>query len=134
MTYMLDTNICIYAIKNKPPQVLRRLRENMEKGLCISAITLAELEHGVEKSAAPEKNAAALMQFLAILDVLPFDGLAAVEYGKICACLQRKGMPIGPMDMLIAGHARAEGLILVTNNVLEFERVPDLTAENWIDV
>ena len=134
MTYMLDTNICIYAIKNKPPQVLRRLRENMEKGLCISAITLAELEHGVEKSAVPEKNAAALMQFLAILDVLPFDGLAAVEYGKICACLQRNGTPIGTMDMLIAGHARAEGLILVTNNVREFERVPDLTVENWVEV
>ena len=75
MTYMLDTNICIYAIKNKPPQVLRRLRENMGKGLCISAITLAELEHGVEKSTAPERNAAALMQFLAILNVLPFDAV-----------------------------------------------------------
>lgn len=133
MTYMLDTNICIYAIKNKPPQVLRRLRENIEKGLCISAITLAELEHGVEKSAVPEKNAAALMQFLAILNVLPFDDLAAGEYGKICACLQRKGTPIGTMDMLIAGHARAEGLILVTNNVREFERVPELTVENWAE-
>lgn len=131
MTYMLDTNICIYAIKNKPPQVLRRLRENMGKGLCISTITLAELEHGVEKSADPERNAAALMQFLAILNVLPFDGLAAVEYGKICAFLQRKGTPIGTMDMLIAGHARAEGLILVTNNVREFERVPELVIENW---
>lgn len=131
MTYMLDTNICIYAIKNKPPQVLRCLRENMGKGLCISAITLAELEHGVEKSAAPERNAAALMQFLAILNVLPFDNLAAVEYGKICAFLQRKGTPIGTMDMLIAGHARAEGLILVTNNVREFERVPELVIENW---
>lgn len=134
MTYMLDTNICIYAIKNKPSQVLRRLRENLGKGLCISAITLAELEHGVEKSAAPEKNATALMQFLAILDVLPFDDLAAVEYGKICAYLQRKGTPIGTMDMLIAGHARAEGLVLVTNNVREFERVPELTVENWAEV
>ena len=133
MTYMLDTNICIYAIKNKPPQVLRRLRENMGKGLCISAITLAELEHGVEKSAAPERNAAALMQFLAILNVLYFDNLAAVEYGKICAFLQRKGTPIGTMDMLIAGHARSEGLILVTNNAKEFERVPGLTIENWAE-
>lgn len=133
MTYMLDTNICIYSIKKKPPQVLRRLKEHLGKGLCISAITLAELEHGVEKSASPEKNAAALMQFLAIMDVLPFNDLAAVEYGKICAYLQQRGTPIGTMDMLIAGHARAEGLILVTNNVREFERVPNLMVENWAE-
>ena len=127
MTYMLDTNICIYAIKNKPEQVLERLEANLSKGLCISAITLAELEHGVEK------NAAALLQFLSILDVLPFDDLAAVEYGKICAHLQRLGKPIGTMDMLIAGHAKAEGLTLVTNNVREFERVPELRIENWAE-
>ncbi len=133
MTYMLDTNICIYSIKKKPPQVLRRLKKHLGKGLCISAITLAELEHGVEKSASPEKNAAALMQFLAIMDVLPFNDLAAVEYGKICAYLQQRGTPIGTMDMLIAGHARAEGLILVTNNVREFERVPNLMVENWAE-
>ena len=133
MTYMLDTNICIYSIKKKPPQVLRRLKKHLGKVLCISAITLAELEHGVEKSASPEKNAAALMQFLAIMDVLPFNDLAAVEYGKICAYLQQRGTPIGTMDMLIAGHARAEGLILVTNNVREFERVPNLMVENWAE-
>ena len=133
MTYMLDTNICIYAIKNKPEQVLRRLKENLGKGLCISAITLAEMEHGVEKSAHPEKNAAALLQFLAILDVLPFDDLAAVEYGRICAYLQKRGTPIGTMDMLIAGHARSEGLTLVTNNVREFARVPALRVENWAE-
>lgn len=133
MTYMLDTNICIYAIKNKPEQVLRQLKENLQYGLCISAITLAELEHGVEKSASPEKNTMALMQFLAILDVLPFDDAAASEYGKICAYLQKRGTPIGTMDMLIAGHAKAEGLILVTNNVREFERVPDLEIENWAE-
>ena len=75
-----------------------------------------------------------LCNFLAILDVLPFDDLAAIEYGKICAHLQKKGTPIGTMDMLIAGHARAEGLVLVTNNVREFERVPELTVENWAEV
>ena len=133
MTYMLDTNICIYAIKNKPEQVLRQLKANLQYGLCISAITLAELEHSVEKSASPEKNTVALMQFLAILDVLPFDDVAASEYGKICAYLQKQGTPIGTMDMLIAGHAKAEGLILVTNNVREFERVPDLEIENWAE-
>jgi len=131
MRYMLDTNICIYAMKNKPETVLQRLKDNMQYGLCISAITLAELQHGVEKSANPEKNAAALLQFLSILSVLDFDDLAAVEYGKICADLQKKGTPIGTMDMLIAAHARTEGLVLVTNNVREFERVPELEFENW---
>ena len=133
MTYMLDTNICIYAIKNKPEQVLERLEANLSKGLCISVITLAELEHGVEKSSRPGRNAAALLQFLSILDVLPFDDLAAVEYGKICAYLQRLVRPIGTMDMLIAGHAKAEGLTLVTNNVREFERIPELKIENWAE-
>lgn len=133
MKYMLDTNICIYAIKNKPPQVLHKIKAKMNAGLCISAITLAELEHGVEKSANPEKNTIALIQFLSILDVLPFGDLAAVEYGKICACLQKQGTPIGTMDMLIAGHARSEGMVLVTNNTREFERVQDLEIENWVD-
>ena len=132
MKYMLDTNICIYAIKNKPESVLKRLKNNLDSGLCISAITLAELEHGVEKSANPEKNALALFQFLAILKVLPFDDLAAVEYGKICAFLQKKGTSIGTMDMLIAAHARTENFVLVTNNVREFERVPGLQIENWV--
>ncbi len=131
MTYMLDTNICIYAIKNKPEQVLEKLKQNLSNGICISAITLAELQHGVEKSINPEKNSMALLQFLSILDILPFDDLAAVEYGKICAYLQKRGTPIGTMDMLIAAHAKIENLIIVTNNVREFERVPDLKIENW---
>ena len=134
MTYMLDTNICIYAIKNKPEQVLRRIKNNLPKGLCISTITLAELMHGVEKSMYPEKNRVALFLFLSILDVLPFDDLAAAEYGDICAFLQKRGNPIGTMDALIAGHARSEDLILVTNNVREFERVPELKIENWADL
>lgn len=133
MMYMLDTNICIYAIKNKPEQVLRRIKSNMQNGLCVSVITLAELEHGVRKSLYPEKNEMALIQFLAILDVLPFDDLAAVEYGKLCAYLQKRGTPIGTMDMLIAAHAKAENITLVTNNVREFERVPELRIENWAD-
>lgn len=131
MTYMLDTNICIYAIKKKPVEVLERLKKNLEKGLCISAITLAELEHGVKKSAYPEKNELALMQFLSVLTVLPFDDMASVEYGKICAYFQKQGMPIGVTDMLVAAHARAESMTLVTNNVREFERVPELKLENW---
>jgi tRNA(fMet)-specific endonuclease VapC len=105
----------------------------LQHGLCISAITLAELQHGVEKSVHPEKNSAALLQFLSILTVLPFDDLAAVEYGKICADLQRKGTPIGTMDMLIAAHSKAEHMVLVTNNVREFERVSGLEIENWAE-
>lgn len=132
MTYMLDTNICIYAIKNKPQQVFKHMQDNLQKGLCISAITLAELEHGIAKSGFPEKNRTALARFLVIIDVLPFDEAAAGEYGKICAHLQRKGTHIGTMDMLIAGHARAQGCTLVTNNIKEFERVPGLQVENWV--
>ena len=133
MKYMLDTNICIYAIKHKPERVLQTLKEKLDEGLCISSITLAELAHGVEKSASRDKNAAALLKFLTVLTVLPFDELAAAEYGKICAYLQRLGTPIGTMDMLIAAHAKTENLILVTNNTREFIRVPDLQLENWAD-
>ena len=132
MKYMLDTNICIYAIKNKPEKVLNTLKEKLNDGICISAITLAELAHGVEKSAARDKNRAALLRFLSILTVLPFDDLAAAEYGEVCANLQRKGTPIGTMDMLIAAHSKTEGLILVTNNTREFERVEGLILENWV--
>ena len=134
MTYMLDTNICIYAIKNKPEQVLKQLHAHLEDGMCISSITLAELAHGVRKSLYPERNEEALLQFLSILDILDFDDLAAMEYGKICAYLQRQGTPIGTMDdMLIAAHAKSEDLVLVTNNLREFERVPQLKLENWAE-
>ena len=133
MTYMLDTNICIYAIKNKPEQVLQKIRENREKGLCISAITLSELEYGAEKSTAPEKNRAAIMQMLLVLDVLPFNERAAIAYGECRAYLEKRGTPIGPLDTLIAGHAKAEGLILVTNDVREFARLPALRVENWAE-
>jgi tRNA(fMet)-specific endonuclease VapC len=132
MRYLLDTNICIYIIKQKPEAVLEQLKLKLKDGIAISAITLAELQHGVESSAHPEINAVALGQMLAIIAVLPFDDLAATEYGKIRAVLQRKGTPIGPMYTLIAAHARAGKLILVTNNTREFERVDDLTLENWI--
>ena len=133
MMYMLDTNICIYAIKNKPEQVLNRLKENLHSGICISAITLAELKHGVEKSNYPDKNNMALLRFLSIMKVLPFTDIAANEYGKICAFLQKRGTIIGTMDMLIAAHAKSNNMILVTNNVREFERIPDLQIENWVE-
>ena len=131
MKYMLDTNICIYAIKNKPATVSQRLQEHSELGLCISTITLAELTHGVYKSIHKEKNMDALFQFLLKIEILPFDMLAAFEYGKVCAHLQKQGTPIGPLDTLIAAHALSRSLTIVTNNVREFERVPGLIIENW---
>jgi tRNA(fMet)-specific endonuclease VapC len=132
MKYMLDTNICVYLIKKKPENVLIHLQANMSDGVAISAITLAELMYGVEASTFPEKNALALNQFLSIVDILPFDSEAAAEYGKICATLRRQGTPIGAMDLLIAAHAKAQGLTIVTNNVREFIRVEGLDLENWV--
>ena len=133
MNYMLDTNICIYAMKKKPERVLKRLREELNGGICISSITLAELEYGMKRSSDPIRNERALLRFLAPLSVLPFGAAAASEYGEIRAYLQSQGTPIGPLDMLIAGHARSEEMILVTNNGKEFERVPDLALENWAE-
>ena len=133
MTYMLDTNICIYVMKNRPEKVLQRFREELDGGLCISSITLAELEYGMKHSSNPAQNEQALLRFLAPLSILPFGAAAASEYSALRTYLQNKGTPIGPLDMLIAGHALAEGLTLVTNNVREFERVPDLRLENWAE-
>ena len=130
MKYMLDTNMCIYAQKNNP-NVIAKIKQNFQQGLAISSITLAELEYGVQARANIEKNAVSLLKFLSIVDVLPFDSGAAVEYGKICADLRKKGTPIGTMDMLIAAHARAENLIVVTHNTREFERVEGLQLEDW---
>ena len=131
MKYMLDTNICIFAIKHKPDVVIKKILSLEPEELCISAITYAELMHGVEKSMAVGRNRVALSLFLSPITILDFDGQAADEYGRIRAALEKKGTPIGPMDMLIASHAKAEGLILVTNNTREFNRVEGLVVEDW---
>lgn len=135
MTHMLDTNICIYVMKRKPEAVLQRFKAAIEAegGLCISSITLAELEYGMQHSSAPARNERMLLQFLAPMTILPFDARAASAYGVIRAHLQSQGTPIGPLDTLIAGHAKVEGLTLVTNNVREFARVPGLKVENWVE-
>lgn len=133
MKYMLDTNICIYVIKKKPESVLKKFHEEFNSGLCISMITLAELMHGAEKSQAFEKNKAMIDELLETLPVLPLKNSVAYEYAKIRAYLEKRGTPIGVMDMLIAAHAKTEGLTLVTNNMREFERVPDLKLENWVE-
>ncbi len=133
MRYMLDTNICIYAIKHKPEQVFMRLQEHDPIDICISSVTYAELVHGVEKSKAIEKNRVALALLLANIEIMNFDSLAAESYGKIRADLEKAGTPIGPLDMMIAGHAMALGYTVVTNNIKEFERVKGLKLENWTE-
>lgn len=130
LRYMLDTNICIYVIKNRPPALRERFNEHAQD-LCISSVTLAELVHGAEKSANRKINLDVVEGFAARLTVLPFEEKAAAHYGQIRAELEHKGTPIGPYDLMIAGHARGEGLVLVTNNVREFERVDGLRIENW---
>ncbi|MBQ8231598.1 MAG: type II toxin-antitoxin system VapC family toxin [Lachnospiraceae bacterium] len=131
MKYMLDTNICIYAIKNKPETVIKRFLAHNSDEICISAITYAELMHGVERSQAVEKNRLAMSLLLSPITILEFDNYAAEEYGRVRADFEKKGTPIGPMNMLIAAHAKSEGLILVTNNTREFLRVEDLRIEDW---
>ena len=131
MKYMLDTNICIYTIKHKPPEVIKNFLRHNPDEMCISSITYAELMHAVEKSQAVERNRMAITLFMSAITILPFNQYAAEEYGKVRAELERKGTPIGPMDMLIAGHARAEELVLVTNNTREFFRVENLEVEDW---
>lgn len=130
---MLDTNICIYLIKRKPVSVLQHFQHYRPGDIAISAITLAELEYGVAKSQAKERNKKALSQFLIPLEVLPFDQAAAACYGQIRADLERKGQPIGANDLLISAHALTLDALLVTNNLKEFARVTDLKLANWVE-
>jgi len=131
LQYMLDTNICIYVIRNYPQQLLQRFNAIAEQ-LCVSAITLGELHYGAEKSARRLQNLQAIEHFSARLDVLPFSLKAAAHYGQLRAGLERAGTPVGPHDMLIGAHARSDGLIIVTNNRREFDRIPGLRVENWV--
>jgi len=130
--YLLDTNICIYIIKKKPVDVLKTLKTKSKKDIYISSITIAELEYGIAKSQFPEKNKIALIEFLSIFNILPFDDNDAVDFGKIKKELEKKGKIIGPMDLLLAAQAKSKKLILVTNNTKEFERVEGLKIENWL--
>ena len=131
--YMLDTNICIYIIKKKPENVLAQLRNNIETGLFISSITLAELEFGIANANIlyNDKNRIALMEFLTIINIQNFDAAAAKDYGMVKKGLKDKNCLIGPFDMLIGAHAKSLNMILVTNNTKEFERIEGLTIENW---
>jgi tRNA(fMet)-specific endonuclease VapC len=130
LQYMLDTDICIYVIKNYPVELRERFNRLTDE-LCISSVTLGELHYGAEKSARKFDNLRAIMQFAARLEVLPFSADAAVHFGQLRAELERLGQPVGAYDMLIGAHARSEGLIIVTHNRREFGRMPGLRVEDW---
>lgn len=132
MKVMLDTNVCIYLIKQQPPAVIERFLSHQVGDVGVSSITVAELAYGVSKSRHQTKNRIALVQFLAPLDVATFDQDAALAYGRLRAQLEQKGSPIGSMDLLIAAHALSLGVRLATNNLREFRRVPELRVENWV--
>ena len=129
--YMLDTNICIYVIKNYPPRLRSRF-DNLSAHLCISTVTFAELCYGAEKSARRAESMQDIEVFTERLEVLDFSVDAARHFGEIRAQLERAGKPVSSPDMLIGAHARSEGLILVTNNRREFDRIPGLLVENWV--
>jgi tRNA(fMet)-specific endonuclease VapC len=129
--YLLDTSICVFIIRKKSPIALQRLQQHPIGEVGISTITLAELRYGADKSQNPPKNHAALLAFVAPLEVVDFDALAAERYGNIRADLEKRGLPIGALDTLIAAHAQSLGLTVVTNNVGEFTRVSGLAVEDW---
>ena len=131
LRYMLDTNLCIRVLRDRPAG-LRECFNAEAAGLCISAVTLAELLYGAEKAARPVEMRQQVEGFAARLTVLPFDDAAAVHYGDIRADLERRGQVIGPYDLMIAGHARSKGLVVVTGNLGEFTRVAGLRAEDWL--
>ena len=133
MRYLLDTNICIYLIKRRPPEVLEQFRQHSPQDVAICTITLFELQYGVEKSQYQQRSENALTKFLLPLDLINLDRSAAIEAAAIRAQLERKGIPIGPYDLLIAGLARSRDMTLVTNNTNEFERIVDLHLENWVE-
>ena len=133
MKYLLDTNICIYIINKKPAKVLNKFELYPVSEFGISSITHAELQYGVEKSENRNTNQAALDEFLLPLTILPFQGkILVTRYGEIRAALESKGQTIGPLDMLIAAHAMSLDLTIISNNIREFSRIPQLKCENWV--
>lgn len=132
MKYMLDTNICIGLIRQKPQNLIRRLTRCEPGEVGVSSITIAELAFGANKSNQVEQNLTALEQFLLPIEIADFDQQASAAYGVIRAYLEREGKIIGSMDMLIGAHALSLGAIVVTNNVDEFQRIPKLKVEDWM--
>lgn len=131
LSHMLDTNICVYVMKDFPAIVRDQFVAHAGR-ICISSVTYAELRYGAEKSPMRERNLLALDRLTTGLAILPFSTEAAAHFGELKAYLERKGMPCGPFDTQIGAHARSEGLVLVTNNRREFDRMPGLRVENWV--
>ena len=129
--YLLDTNICIFAINQKSARTIDNIKTKSIEGVFISSLTVAELEYGVSYSEFPERNRISLVKFLSIFNILNFDDADAVEYGKIKASLRRQGKLFGPIDMLLAAQAISKGMTFVTNNTDEFKNVAGLTLEDW---
>ena len=132
MNFLIDTNICIYIINNHPPEVIEKFRQFDAGEVGISSITVSELQYGVAKSTHKKENQRRLNEFLMPFEILPYDEMVAKYYGEIRVQLEKKGIMIGPLDMLIAAHALSQDLVLVTNNGQEFERVANLKVENWV--
>ena len=133
MTYLIDTNIIIFALKDPQREVAKRLALTSPDQIALSAVVEAELYHGAEKSAQVTTNLKVIEDFASRLEVLPYTALVAQHYGAIRSELEKLGMPIGVNDLHIAAQARSQGLVLVTNNVAEFARVPGLLVENWVE-
>jgi tRNA(fMet)-specific endonuclease VapC len=133
MKYMLDTNICIGLIRNKPKNLIKRLTDCAPGEVGISTITIAELAYGARKSQQVEQNLSALEQFLFPLEIADFDQRASACYGLVRAALEKEGKVIGSMDMLIGAHALSQDITLVTNNTNEFKRIPNLNLEDWME-
>ncbi len=130
--YLLDTNICMYAIKKKPQRVLDMIKERSKYGIYISSLTIAELEYGIQNSEKREKNRIALLKFISIFNILYFDDMDAIPYGILKAKQKKDGKILGQIDMLLAAQALSKDLIFVTNNTSEFSRIENLKLENWV--
>ena len=133
MRYVLDTNICIYLIKRQPKEVIDKFQGIVPGEIAISSVTVAEMMYGVAKSQHKDKNKSALESFLAPLEIVDFDFKAAQQYGIMRVNLEKMGTPIGAYDLMIAAHALSLDLVLITNNEREFQRIPDIIVENWVN-
>jgi len=133
MNFLIDTNICIYIINKRPPEVIQKFKDKEVGQIGISSITVSELQYGVSKSKFKKQNLRRLEEFLTPFQILPYDEPASKFYGEIRSQLESQGTIIGPLDLLIAAHALSQNLVLVTNNEKEFKRIPSLKVENWVN-
>ena len=131
MNFLIDTNICIYIMNNRPPEVIHRVRNTEACKIGISSITVSELQYGVSKSKRKKQNQQRLDEFLTPFEIIPYDETASKYYGEIRSQIEKQGVVIGPLDLLIAAHALSRELVIVTNNEKEFKRIKSLQVENW---